>query len=98
MERRLVGEWQIVGKSGEMPNLLVYPLSDGGLFVYDNFYDRWRSYSAWLSADRDTLFGRQGCLSHYALCLKYRAENDVIVINDTIELKHIKLVPRQLAQ
>jgi hypothetical protein len=58
-QEMLVGEWQLIKEKGKDPNLLIYPINNGGLFVYDNLTGKWRGYSAWLSDDRNTLLGRQ---------------------------------------
>ncbi|WP_223653681.1 hypothetical protein [Hymenobacter psoromatis] len=92
---KLVGEWQIVGAKSKEPNLLIYLIDDGGLFAHDDLTGKWRGYSAWLSDDRNTLLGRQGCTEHYALRISYLPTQDRIVINDTFLLRHISLVPRQ---
>ena len=97
-QKRFAGEWRIVGSKSQTPNWLVYPLSDGGLFAYDNLSGRWHSYSAWLSDDRDKLLGRQGCTIHYTFRLLYLPEEDRLMVNDTIILEHIKLIPKKLQQ
>jgi hypothetical protein len=96
LQKRLVGEWRVVGSKSQNPNWLIYPLSDGGLFAYDNLSGRWRSYSAWLSNDRDKLLGRQGCTTHYSFILSYLSEQDRVIVDDTIVLEHSKLIPRKL--
>ena len=96
LEKRLVGRWQIINSKGHRPNMVIYPMTGGGLFVYDSLSKRrswWRSYSAWLSDTRDTLMGRQGCTQHYALRIAYLADLDRIVIDDTIIMRHTKLRP-----
>ena len=96
LEKRLVGRWQIINSKGSRPNIIVYPMNDGELFVYDSLtkrMDGWRSYSAWLSQSRDTIIGRQGCTKHYALRVAYLADQDRIVIDDSITLRHTRLWP-----
>lgn len=95
-QRRLIGEWQVTGSKIRDSNLLIYPISDGGLFAYDDLSGHWRSYSAWLSKDRGILLGRQGCTIQYSFHLSYLPEQDRLVIDDTIVLEHSKLIPRQL--
>ena len=94
-QKKLVGEWKVIGSKGIDPNLFIYPISDGGLFVYDDLSGRWRSYSAWLSNSRDTLLGKQGCVRQYALRLSYLSEQDRLVVDDTIVLQHSRMIPRQ---
>ena len=96
LEKRLVGHWQIINSKSHRPNMVIYPMRGGGLFVYDSLSKRrngWRSYSAWLSDTRDTLIGRQGCTQHYALRIAYLADLDRIVIDDTITMRHTRLRP-----
>ena len=93
---KLVGEWQLFGAKDKKPNLLIYPMVDGGLFVYDNLAGKWRSYSAWLSDDRSALLGRQGCTKHYSFRLSYLPIQDKLIIDDSLVLMHTNLVPRQL--
>ncbi len=97
-QERLVGEWQIAGSKNEAPDLLIYPMTDGGLFAYDDLSGRWRSYSAWLSESRDTLLGRQGCTMQYAFRLSYLPDQDRLVVDYTIVLRHSKMIPRQPAR
>jgi hypothetical protein len=94
-QKRLVGEWQIVDSKRKEPDLLIYPMADGGLFAYDDLSGKWRSYSAWLSDSRDTLLGRQGCTMHYSFRLSYLSEQDRLVVDDTIVLQHSRVIPRQ---
>ena len=94
-QKKLVGEWKVIGSKVIDPNLFVYPVSDGGLFVYDDLSGRWRSYSAWLSDSRGTLLGRQGYVRQYALRLSYLSEQDRLVVDDTIVLQHSRMIPRQ---
>ena len=94
-QKRLVGEWQIVDSKRKGPDLLIYPITDGGLFAYDDLSGRWRSYSAWLSDDRDILLGRQGCTMRYSLRLLYLSKQDRLVVDDTIVLQHSRMIPRQ---
>ncbi len=97
-QRILVGEWQVIESKSQNPNLLIYPLSDGGLFACDDLSGRWRSYSAWLSKDHTALLGRQGCTKQYSFRLSYLQKHDRLVVNDTVVLEHSKLIPRQLQQ
>ena len=75
--------------------MVVYPNNRGKLFIYDSLTERkngWRSYSARLSSNRDTIIGRQGCTEQYALGVLYLAGKDRIVIDDSIVMQHIGLL------
>jgi len=71
--------------------MIIHQLTDGGMFAHDSIGQRWRGYSAWLSRNNDTLFGRQGCTMHYKMKVSYIPEGDRIVINDTIVLQHLSV-------